>query len=166
MLEIEPIGWVRNTRTEVEDDRWGDVTSSIVLAERFEPDALDGIEEFSHVEIVFLFDRVDPSEVVCGARHPRNNTAWPRVGIFAQRGKKRPNRIGTTIARLAGRSGREVRVVGLDAVDGTPVLDIKPVMAEFLPREPVGQPAWSHEVMREYWSDGAGACDLPRGGTR
>src|SRR5262249_18728471 len=95
--------------------------------------------------------RVDPSGVVVGARHPRNNPAWPRVGIFAQRAKGRPNRLGSTIVRILGRDGRRVRVAGLDAVDGTPILDIKPVMAEFLPREPVRQPAWSRELMRDYW---------------
>ena len=56
------------------------------------------------------------------------------------------------IAMEVGRSGRTLEVEGLDAIDGTPVLDLKPVMQEFLPREPVRQPAWSHELMREYWS--------------
>ena len=89
--------------------------------------------------------------MVRGARHPRGNAAWPRVGIFAQRAKDRPNRIGTTVVAIAGRRGRVLEVVGLDAVDGTPVLDIKPVMREFLPRTEVRQPEWAAEVMREYW---------------
>jgi tRNA (Thr-GGU) A37 N-methylase len=88
---------------------------------------------------------------VTGARHPRNNTAWPRVGIFAQRGKNRPNRIGSTICRVLRIDGRELYVAELDAIDKTPVLDIKPVMAEFLPREPVRQPRWSQELMSRYW---------------
>jgi tRNA (adenine37-N6)-methyltransferase len=73
------------------------------------------------------------------------------VGIFAQRAKDRPNRLGVTIVASASREGRILHVTGLDAVDGTPVLDIKPVMAEFLPRGEVRQPAWSHELMAEYW---------------
>jgi tRNA (Thr-GGU) A37 N-methylase len=86
-----------------------------------------------------------------GARHPRGNTAWSKVGIFAQRGKGRPNRLGVTIVEIVGREGRVLTVTGLDAIDGTPVLDIKPVMTEFLPRTPVRQPGWSHELMRNYW---------------
>jgi tRNA (Thr-GGU) A37 N-methylase len=63
----------------------------------------------------------------------------------------RPNRLGATVVRILGRSGRVLQVGGLDAIDGTPVLDIKPVMKEFLPREPVTQAAWSSQLMRSYW---------------
>lgn len=148
---MEPIGRVEARRTEAEDDRWGAERSRVILDDRFEHQALDGIEEFSHAEILFVFDRVDPAKVVTGARHPRNNPAWPAVGIFAQRGKNRPNRIGSTICRILRREGRTLTVEGLDAIDGTPVLDIKPVMREFLPREEIRQPAWSDELMRGYW---------------
>jgi tRNA-Thr(GGU) m(6)t(6)A37 methyltransferase TsaA len=150
-IEIEPIGVVRAARADVRDDEWGGAECEIVLENRFEADALIGIEDFSHAEILFLFDRVDPGEIVAGARHPRNNPAWPAVGIFAQRGKNRPNRIGSTIVRVIRREGRVLRVAELDAVDGTPVLDIKPVMQEFLPRESVRQPGWSRELMARYW---------------
>ena len=81
---------------------------------------------------------------------------WPRVGIFAQRGKNRPNRIGTTIVRILRREGRILYVAELDAVDNTPVLDVKPVMEEFLPRTALRQPAWSHELMRRYWLSDTG----------
>jgi aminoglycoside 3-N-acetyltransferase I len=73
------------------------------------------------------------------------------VGIFAQRAKGRPNRIGVTTCELVGVDQRVVTVRGLDAVDGTPVLDLKPYMVEFAPRTQVRQPAWSHELMRDYW---------------
>jgi tRNA (adenine37-N6)-methyltransferase len=152
-IELEPIGVVRSPREAVRDDEWGGLESEIALDERFAADALDGIEQFSHAEILFFFDRVDPGKIVAGARHPRNNRAWPAVGIFAQRGKARPNRIGSTIVRILGREGRTLLVAELDAVDGTPVLDIKPVMQEFLPREAVRQPRWSSELMQRYWSD-------------
>lgn len=151
-FEMEPIGRIEATRTLAADDYWGGEEARIVLDDRFPPDALDGIEEFSHVEVLFVFHRVDPDHVVCGARHPRNNPDWPAVGIFAQRGKKRPNRIGSTVCRVLGRDGRRLRVAELDAIDGTPVLDIKPVMHEFLPREAVRQPQWSRELMTRYWS--------------
>jgi len=106
--------------------------------------------------VIFHFDRVPDSTVEWATRHPRGNPDWPRVGIFAQRGKDRPNRIGTTIVAIRKREGRVLTVVGLDAIDGTPVLDVKPVMAEFLPREPVRQPRWSEELMRDYWTSGGG----------
>src|SRR5262249_40982260 len=133
------------------DDYWGGMESRIVLADSFAPDALEGIEQFSHAEIIYVFHEVDPGKIVSGARHPRNNPEWPKVGIFAQRGKNRPNRIGSTIARIIRRDGRILNVSELDAINGTPVLDIKPVMAEFLPREPLKQPAWSRELMKNYW---------------
>ena len=104
-----------------------------------------------HVEVLYLFHEVEPSKVVTGSRHPRNNKAWPSVGIFAQRGKNRPNRIGSTICRVVRVEGTKLFVAELDAINGTPVLDLKPVMAEFLPRQGVRQPSWSHELMRDYW---------------
>ena len=152
MITLEPVGHVRSDRKDLRDDDWGDVTARIELAASFAPHCLDGLEEFSHAEIIFQFDRVADAAVERGTRHPRGNTTWPRVGIFAQRGKDRPNRLGSTIVEIVGRDGRVLAVRGLDAIDGTPVLDIKPVMAEFLPRAPVRQPHWSHELMRDYWT--------------
>jgi tRNA-Thr(GGU) m(6)t(6)A37 methyltransferase TsaA len=151
MIFLKPIATVRSPRTEVRDDHWGAVVAEIVLEDWLPAEALDGIETFSHVEVIFHFDRVNESAIIAGARHPRNNPDWPRVGIFAQRGKNRPNRLGLTTARVLHREGRTLLVQGLDAVDGTPVLDIKPVMIEFLPREPVTQPAWATKLMAEYW---------------
>ncbi len=151
MIEIEPIGHVEAARDVAEDDDWGGSEARIVLDDRFEPEALQGLDAFSHVEVLFHFDRVGDDRVVSGARHPRNNPDWPAVGIFAQRGKNRPNRIGSTICRVLGCEGRSLRVAELDAIDGTPVLDIKPVMQEFLPRVPVKQPTWVAELMLSYW---------------
>jgi tRNA-Thr(GGU) m(6)t(6)A37 methyltransferase TsaA len=151
MITLSPIGRVRSARDDLRDDDWGGVRARIELDESFAAECLDGIEAFSHAEVLFHFDRVPETAVERGARHPRGNQAWPCVGIFAQRGKNRPNRLGSSIVEIAGREGRVLTVVGLDAVDGTPVLDIKPVMAEFLPRGEVRQPPWSHELMRDYW---------------
>ena len=150
-FHMQPIGIVQATRLKAEDDFWGGAEACIALADAFSADALDGIAAFSHVEVLFVFHKVDPAKIVSGARHPRNNPAWPAVGIFAQRGKNRPNCIGSTICRVIRVEGTRLYVAELDAIDGTPVLDIKPVMAEFLPRQAVRQPDWSHELMREYW---------------
>ena len=150
-IVLQPVAVVRNERAAAEDDNWGEIVSAIELAAELPEAALDGLEAFSHIEVIFFFHGVDPAKIVPGARHPRNNPAWPLVGIFAQRGKNRPNRLGATVARLLRREGRTLYVSGLDAVDGTPVLDIKPVMREFLPREPVDQPTWVSELMARYW---------------
>ena len=150
-IVMRPIGFVRAERGEAEDDFWGGSTASIELAADGDPESLAGLDAFSHAEILFLFDRVAPEKVVTGVRHPRNQKSWPRVGIFAQRGKARPNRIGSTSVRVVKVEGTRLVVAELDAIDGTPVLDIKPVMQEFLPRGAVTQPAWATELMREYW---------------
>ncbi|MEU2505123.1 SAM-dependent methyltransferase [Streptomyces sp. NPDC007863] len=147
----EPVGRVVGGRAEVLDDEWGGVAAVIRLDERFGADALAGLDAFSHVEVVYHFDRVPAEKVETGARHPRGNTDWPLVGIFAQRGKNRPNRLGVSRCRLLRVDGREVHVEGLDAVDGTPVLDIKPYMTEFGPRGATAQPGWATEIMRHYY---------------
>lgn len=153
-IELQAIGFVRSSRSAVEDDFWGNEESRITLTDALSPDALKGLSEFSHAEVIFFLSQVDPARIITGARHPRNNEAWPEVGVFAQRTKNRPNRIGITICRILRVEGKDLYVSELDAIDGTPVLDIKPVMAEFLPREAIRQPRWSHELMREYWADG------------
>ena len=154
MIEItlKPIGYVHNTRLGLADDNWGNILSEIKLEESLPEESLDGIETFSHAEILFYFDQVADEENIPMARHPRGNQDWPKVGIFAQRNKDRPNHLGLTIVSVVKREGRSLFVKGLDAVDGTPVLDIKPVFSEFLPRETIRQPEWSHELMQDYWS--------------
>jgi tRNA-Thr(GGU) m(6)t(6)A37 methyltransferase TsaA len=148
---IEAIGFVRGARETLEDDDWG-AECVIELADGVPADALLGLDDFSHAEVIYVFDRVGEGEVEHGARHPRGNTAWPRVGIFAQRAKGRPNRLGATVIEVRRLEGRTLVVSGLDAVEGTPVVDIKPVMREFLPRGHVRQPSWATELMAGYWS--------------
>src|SRR4029079_1249810 len=126
LFTMQPVGFVRSPRDEAVDDFWGDVVSTIQLCDHVPPESLDGLEEFSHAEVIYVFDRVLADKITNGARHPRNNTAWPRVGIFAQRAKNRPNRLGSSIVRILSRAGHTLKVLALDAIEGTPVLDIKP----------------------------------------
>jgi tRNA (Thr-GGU) A37 N-methylase len=73
------------------------------------------------------------------------------VGIFAQRPKARPNRLGLSRCQILKREGMVIKVVGLDAINGSPVLDIKPYCEEFDARGPVRQPAWIREIMANYY---------------
>ena len=149
---MHPVGHVSGGRADPIDDDWGSSRAFIELdAARFDETALSGLAEFSHAEIVFVFDRVSEDEIVAGARHPRGRIDWPKIGIFAQRGKNRPNRIGVTICRVVSVSRLRLEVEGLDAIDGTPVLDIKPVMSGFIPRGDVREPDWAREIMAGYW---------------
>jgi tRNA (adenine37-N6)-methyltransferase len=146
-----PIGHVKNSRSGMKDDFWGNVSSEIIISDKLPEECLDGIDTFSHLEIIFYFDKASKAETVDGASHPRGNKDWPRVGIFAQRKKDRPNHLGLTIVKLISRKGRTITVQGLDADNETPILDIKPVAKEFLPREEVRQPVWMNELMKDYW---------------
>lgn len=149
---LKPIGYVAGGRTATVDDDWGGVEATIVLDDAvLEVDATLRLEDFSHLEVVYLFHLVDAEGVTRGARRPRGNPDWPEVGILAQRAKARPNRIGVSRCELVDVDGFMLKVRGLDAVDGTPVLDVKPFMVEFAPVGPVYQPAWASELMRNYW---------------
>lgn len=152
MIGMEAIAHVRGGRSAPDDDGWGNSLARIDLdPERFSAAALAGLDAFSHAEIIYLFDKVAEQAPVAESRHPRGRRDWPKVGIFAQRGKERPNRIGVTICRVVLVEGLSLHVEGLDAIDGTPVLDIKPVLKGFLPRGDIREPAWAAEIMAHYW---------------
>ncbi|MGW1469609.1 SAM-dependent methyltransferase [Streptomyces sp. NPDC002308] len=153
-LGIEPIGTVVGGRREVADDHWGGVESVIRLRPDFPPEVVRGLEEFSHLVVVWHFDRADPDDVALHARSPRNNPAWPPTGTFAHRNHRRPNQLATSFPRLLGVDGLDLRVADLDAVDGTPVYDLAPWFAAMGPRGPVHEPAWPGEMLAEYWAEG------------
>jgi tRNA-Thr(GGU) m(6)t(6)A37 methyltransferase TsaA len=153
VITLEPVGFVVGGRTDPVDDDWGRVEAVIRLdGAQFGPDAVVGLGAFSHVVVVFQFHEVDPADVQSGARRPRGNPDWPEVGMFAQRARMRPNRLGVSTCRLTAVEGLDLHVQGLDAIDGSPVLDVKPFMREFEPPgAEVRQPIWSTELMRGYY---------------
>lgn len=152
IIQMLPIGVVRSERGVAIDDDWDDVAARIELdPDLLQADATAGLDSFSHIDVVFVFDRVDPESVSRGARHPRGNTEWPLVGILSQRAKDRPNRIGVTTCRVVGVDGHTIHVSGLDAIDGSPVLDIKPHLTGFDPRGEVVEPQWAIDLMTGYW---------------
>ncbi len=149
---MKAVGRVSGGRGEPIDDDWGASRATVELDPgRFDETALAGLEAFSHAEIVYVFDRLADDEVVAGARRPRGREDWPMIGVFAQRGRNRPNRIGVTVCRVVSVRGLRLEVEGLDAIDGTPVLDIKPYMSGFQPRGAVREPEWAKEIMAAYW---------------
>jgi len=149
-IELTPIAFVANDRDHLNDDDWGQVQSNICLRKDLSPELFKGLESFSHVEIIFVFHHIPEDKDIPDSRHPRDNSTWPKMGLLAQRSSYHPNPIGLTSARILNVSGGVLTVQGLDAVNGTPVLDIKPVFKEFLP-ENTTQPAWVSELLKDYW---------------
>lgn len=150
-ISLSPIAFVKSPRKTPNDDYWGNVVSEIELIADIPEEAFLHIEDFSHLEILFYFNVAD-DKAFSYARHPRGNKAYPLTGIFAQRNKDRPNHIGLTTVHLIAHHGRTIIVKGLDAIDGTPILDIKPVFNEYAPKGGViKQPEWVSELMKDYW---------------
>ncbi|MGB1204349.1 MAG: SAM-dependent methyltransferase [Chitinophagales bacterium] len=150
-ITMRAVAYIKNERHEKKDDFWGQTKATIRLADDLPTTAFDGISAFSHLEIIFYFHKVNPKAIKIGSRHPRNQKSWPKVGTFSQRNKSRPNLIGTTIVKLLAHNERELLVEGLDAINDTPILDIKPIFKEFLPNSPILQADWSVELMKDYF---------------
>jgi tRNA-Thr(GGU) m(6)t(6)A37 methyltransferase TsaA len=150
-IRIEPIGVVRSpvTQTEV-DEGWGSVVSELVLAEPLAP-GLSGLDTFSHAIVVFWMTHafVPARDLV---RRPRGREDMPQLGIFAQRGKQRPNPIGVSVVEVLEVAGRVVKVRGLDAIDGTPILDLKPYVPVFDRATGARVPEWMDQLMERYFS--------------
>ena len=148
-LAMEPVGLVRSPVPEGVDEDWGSVVAEIHLREEYAP-GLRGLEEFSHVIVVFLMHRATFSadDLV---RRPRGRADMPELGIFAQRAKHRPNPIGLTAVRLLSVRGNVLTVRGLDAIDGSPVLDIKPYFPVFDRVDEAVTPEWVDRLMEGYF---------------
>ncbi len=146
-FEVEPVAHVIGGRIEPTDDSIIRIDST-----RFTTDATAGVDAFSHLEVVYRFHLTDPTDLNLGARRARDNPNWPRVGIFGHRNMRRLNWLGVSRCRLVRVDGLDLHVEELDAVDGTPVLDIKPWFREFGPRGEVSQPTWSVEMLGRYYA--------------
>lgn len=149
-IKLTPIATVKNSRKQPVDDYWEAIISEIHLAEHVPIESLNSISGFSHLEIIYYFDKVKSVDIVYNG-HPRENPCYPLVGIFGQRKKNRPNRLGLCTVELLEHNGRTIVVRNLDAIDGTPVLDIKPVFKEFQPSGRIRQPEWVKDLMKNYW---------------
>ena len=156
-IQMTPVATVLGGRSEPTDDYWGGTRAIIRIdADQFPTDATAGLEEFSHLEVAFFFHLTDQADLHPGARRPRNNPDWPAVGIFGHRNMRRQNWLGISRCRLLAVDGLDLHVEDLDAVDGTPVLDIKPWFDEFGPRGEVHQAGWTTEMLGDYFSPARG----------
>ncbi|MEI3791716.1 MULTISPECIES: tRNA (N6-threonylcarbamoyladenosine(37)-N6)-methyltransferase TrmO [unclassified Chryseobacterium] len=149
-ITLQPIATVKNSRTEPIDDHWETIIAEIELADHIPTEAFSNISKFSHLEIIYYFDKVKKEDIVFSG-HPRGNPDYPMTGIFGQRKKDRPNTIGLSTVELLEHNGRTLKVKFLDAIDGTPILDIKPVFKEFQPKAAIKQPDWVADLMKNYW---------------
>jgi len=148
---VRAIAYIRNDRAEPVDDDWDDVMSTVELADDVPASALEGLGDFSHVEIVFLADWAQDVPPAPWHRRPRGNPRWPDVGVFAQRNKDRPNRLLLTTVAIDTLDERSFTTRGLDAIDGTPVIDVKPVFRWSGPRGELRTPPWSEELGEQYF---------------
>ena len=149
-IKLRPIATVKNSRLEPVDDHWESIVAEIELADHIPTEAFENISQFSHLEIIYYFDKVKTENIVFSGR-PRGNLNFPSVGIFGQRKKDRPNQIGLCTVEILEHNGRIIKVKYLDAIDGTPILDIKPVFKEFQPKREIKQPIWVADLMKNYW---------------
>ncbi len=150
-FKVHSIGTVKSPVTQMSQGGWAKVDSEIHLDPQFAR-GLQGLEGFSHVIVVFFLDRAqgfDPEKQLL--RRPRGMEDMHAVGVFAQRTKFRPNPIGVTAVKLLGIVGSIIKVRGLDALDGTPVLDLKPYLSPFDRVDDVKLPPWVGHVMEGYF---------------
>ena len=143
-VSIRPIGVVRNGVAEPRMDGWGQVRSDIIVRDELSG-ALDGIEQYSHIIVVFAFDRVPEAELRDRVR-PRGDARIPEQGVLATRSQLRPSPLGVSVVRLLRRRGNILRVQGLDAIDSTPVLDVKPYFPNYDAVQDAEVPGWARAL--------------------
>ena len=149
-LDLRAIGVVRSPVAEPVDEGWGLVVSEVRLEERYAP-GLKGLEEFSHAVIVVWLHKAEFAPEAHLRRRPQGREDMPCVGIFAQRARHRPNPIGVTAVEIVGVEGNVLRVRGLDAIDGTPVLDVRPYFPAYDCVEGASVPEWVDRLMEGYF---------------
>ena len=146
---MQPIGYVKNNVQDKKDVSWGEDSSTISLYEEFHG-GLKGLEEFSHVIILYYLDKANYDKDKHLQRRPQNREDMPLVGIFSQRGKDRPNKIGMTSVQIEKVNVDSITVKGLDAIDGTLILDIKPYYPVY-DKKDAKVPEWVTRLMEHYF---------------
>ena len=146
-ITLRIIGTVRNRVRKMKREGWESVVSDVIIDPRLE-EALGGIEDYSHLLVLFWLSRVKKGQRNLKKIHPKSREDLPLVGIFATRTQYRPNPIGLTVVKLIRRKKNILQVRGLDALNRTPVVDIKPISPrqEFLEEPSV--PKWYDQLWR------------------
>jgi tRNA-Thr(GGU) m(6)t(6)A37 methyltransferase TsaA len=124
-INFTPIGFIKNAVTATEKEDWPKITSEIIVNQDLK-EALTGIDEFSHIIVIYWMHGIPASERSVRKVHPKRNQNLPLTGVFATRSPARPNPIGIATVKLLEHRDNVLKVSGLDAINGTPVLDIKP----------------------------------------
>lgn len=159
-ITVPVIGTVVGGHTGRQDDYKGGINSIIRLRPEYAGKVIDGIveslqgiDEFSHLQVMWQFSERSPEDVALHARSPRDNPEWPPTGTYVHHNHRRPAGLGVSFPRLLRVEGGDLHVTDLDADDGTPVIDVVAVFREMLPRGPVAQPSWPGEMLASYWAD-------------
>jgi len=147
---FEPIGFVKSSVEEKVDRNWGSIVSQIVINETL-ADGLTGLNDFSHIIVVFHLDQAKFIKDEHLVRRPQGRDDMPNVGIFAQRAKDRPNPIGITAVKLLSVHKNIIEVQGLDAINGTPIFDIKPYYPKYDLKSESTVPEWVDILMSGYF---------------
>ncbi|MBM4447394.1 MAG: tRNA (N6-threonylcarbamoyladenosine(37)-N6)-methyltransferase TrmO [Chloroflexi bacterium] len=140
-INLTPIGFVKNNITEPKREDWEEVASEIIIKEDLK-EALSRIDEFSHIIVIYWMHKLPPSQRSVMKVHPKGNQNLPLVGVFASHSPARPNPIGITTVKLLERRDNVLKVTGLDAIDKTPVLDIKPYIPNHDSASEIKTPNW------------------------
>ncbi len=140
-IRLQPIGKVKNSIINKEHHGWQDIVSEITINDDFVP-ALDGLADFSHIIVIFWLHGVSDAERTIKRARPLQKAEMPELGIFAWHSSRRPNPIGVSIVKLLGVEKGKVLVQGLDAIDGTPVLDLRPYAESYYHVDDPRGPSW------------------------
>lgn len=146
---MNPIGYVENNVQAKKDVSWGGDISRIVPEKEY-CNGLSGLEDFSHAIIIYYLDKAEYKREKHLQRRPQNREDMPLVGIFSQRGKDRPNKIGMTAVQIVEVTEKALAVKGLDAISGTAVLDIKPYYPVY-DKKDAAVPDWVNRLMEHYF---------------
>ncbi len=144
-VSVKPIGVVRNNVYDPMPDGWEEVRSDLIFREDL-IEALDGIDGYSHIIVVFAYHRVPDEERTSGKIRLRDDDSVPELGVLATRSQRRPSPLGVAVVPLVRRRRNILRVLGLDAIDGTPVLDIKPYIAHYDSVPDATIPDWANQI--------------------
>ncbi|MDP3995767.1 MAG: tRNA (N6-threonylcarbamoyladenosine(37)-N6)-methyltransferase TrmO [bacterium] len=142
MIKLKPIGFVENNIKKLRFGKFTNEVSEIIINKKFTK-ALTGIEKYSHIVVVYWMDKVKDYVMT---HQPQDKKEVPIVGIFACRCPQRPNPIGITTVKLMGRRGNKLKVKGLDVLNRTPIIDVKPYWPQYDKVVKEKMPGWINKL--------------------